>query len=334
MRAMVLTHPAPIEERPLELCEIPVPEPGPGEVRIRVSTCGVCHTDLHIAEGDLPLSKSPLILGHQIVGRVDALGPGTGRFAPGTRVGVAWLHWTCGECRYCLRGRENLCEKALFTGYQVDGGFAEYTLAPEAFVYPIPEGFSDEQAAPLLCGGIIGYRALRLSEAQPGDALGLYGFGASAHITIQVARHLGCKVYVFTRAEEHKRLARELGATWVGEAQDRPPEPLNAAIVFAPAGWIVPEALKSLDKGGTVALAGIHMSPIPEMPYELIYGERTVRSVANATREDGEELLRLAAEIPVKTETEVYKLEEANEVLLRLKQRRVQGAAVLRIGGT
>ena len=333
MRAMVLTHPAPIEEKPLELREVPLPEPGPGEVRIRVSTCGVCHTDLHIAEGDLPLSKSPLILGHQIVGRVDALGPGTGRFAPGARVGVAWLHWTCGECRYCLRGRENLCEKALFTGYQVDGGFAEYTLAPEAFVYPIPEGFSDEEAAPLLCGGIIGYRALRLSEAQPGDALGLYGFGASAHITIQVARHLGCEVYVFTRAEEHKRLARELGATWVGEAQDRPPEPLNAAIVFAPAGWIVPEALKSLDKGGTVALAGIHMSPIPEMPYELIYGERTVRSVANATREDGEELLRLAAEIPVKTETEVYKLEEANEVLLRLKQRRVQGAAVLRIGG-
>ena len=333
MRAMVLTHPAPIEEKPLELREVPLPEPGPGEVRIRVSTCGVCHTDLHVAEGDLPLSKTPLVLGHQIVDRVDALGPGTGRFAAGARVGVAWLHRTCGECRYCLRGRENLCEKALFTGYQVDGGFAEYTLAPEAFVYPIPEGFSDEEAAPLLCGGIIGYRALRLSEAQPGDVLGLYGFGASAHITIQVARHLGCKVYVFTRAEEHKRLARELGAAWVGEAQDRPPEPLNAAIVFAPAGWIVPEALKSLDKGGTVALAGIHMSPIPEMPYELIYGERTVRSVANATREDGEELLRLAAEIPVKTETEVYKLEEANEVLWRLKERRVQGAAVLRIGG-
>jgi len=333
MRAMVLTHPAPIEEKPLELREVPLPEPGPGEVRIRVSTCGVCHTDLHVAEGDLPLSKSPLILGHQIVGRVDALGPGTGRFAPGARVGVAWLHRTCGECRYCLRGRENLCEKALFTGYQVDGGFAEYTLAPEAFIYPIPEEFSDEEAAPLLCGGIIGYRALRLSEAQPGDALGLYGFGASAHVTIQVARHLGCEVYVFTRAEEHKRLARELGAAWVGEAQDRPPEPLNAAIVFAPAGWIVPEALKSLDKGGTVALAGIHMSPIPELEYKLLYGERTVRSVANATREDGEELLRLAAEIPVKTETEVYKLEEANEVLWRLKQRRVQGAAVLRIGG-
>lgn len=333
MRAMVLTCPAPIEEKPLELCEIPVPEPGPGEVRIRVSTCGVCHTDLHIAEGDLPLSKSPLILGHQIVGRVDALGPGTGRFVPGARVGVAWLHWTCGECRYCQRGRENLCEQALFTGYQVDGGFAEYTLAPEAFIYPIPEGFSDEEAAPLLCGGIIGYRALRLSEAQPGDALGLYGFGASAHITIQVARHLGCEVYVFTRSEEHKRLARKLGAVWVGEAQDRPPEPLDAAIVFAPAGWIVLEALKSLDKGGTLALAGIHMSPIPEMPYEFIYGERTVRSVSNATREDGEELLRLAAEIPVKTETEVYKLEEANEVLWRLKERRVQGAAVLRTGG-
>ena len=334
MRAMVLTHPAPIEEKPLELREVPLPEPGPGEVRIRVSTCGVCHTDLHVAEGDLPLSKTPLVLGHQIVGRVDALGPGAGRFAPGARVGVAWLHRTCGECRYCLRGRENLCEKALFTGYQVDGGFAEYTLAPEAFVYPIPEGFSDEEAAPLLCGGIIGYRALRLSEAQPGDALGLYGFGASAHITIQVARHLGCEVYVFTRAEEHKRLARELGAAWVGEAQDRPPEPLNAAIVFAPAGWIVPEALRSLDRGGTLALAGIHMSPIPELEYKLLYGERTVRSVANATREDGEELLRLAAEIPVKTEIEVYKLEEANEVLWRLKERRVRGAAVLRIGGT
>lgn len=333
MRAMVLTRQAPVEERPLELREVPLPEPGPGEVRIRVSVCGVCHTDLHIAEGDLPLKKQPLILGHQIVGRVDALGAAAGRFRLGERVGVAWLHFACGECRYCLRGRENLCENALFTGYHVDGGFAEYTVAPEAFIYPIPEGFSDEEAAPLLCGGIIGYRALRLSEVDSEDVLGLYGFGASAHVTIQVARHLGCEVYVFTRSQEHKELARALGAAWVGEAGDLPPKPLDAAIVFAPAGWIVPKALGTLDKGGTLALAGIHMSPIPELPYELIYGERTLRSVANATREDGEELLSLAAEVPVRTEVEVYELAEANEVLLRLKERRVRGAAVLKIGG-
>jgi len=333
MRAMVLTRQAPVEERPLELQEVPLPEPGPGEVRIRVSVCGVCHTDLHITEGDLPLKKQPLILGHQIVGRVDALGPAVGRFRLGERVGVAWLHFACGECRYCLRGRENLCENALFTGYHVDGGFAEYTVAPEAFIYPIPEGFSDEEAAPLLCGGIIGYRALRLSEAGSEDVLGLYGFGASAHVTIQVARHLGCEVYVFTRSQEHKELARALGAAWVGESGDLPPKPLDAAIVFAPAGWIVPKALGALDKGGTLTLAGIHMSPIPELPYELIYGERTLRSVANATREDGEELLSLAAEVPVRTEVEVYELAEANEVLLRLKERRVRGAAVLKIGG-
>ncbi len=333
MRAMVLTRQAPVEERPLELREVPLPEPGPGEVRIRVSVCGVCHTDLHIAEGDLPLKKQPLILGHQIVGRVDALGAAAGRFRLGERVGVAWLHFACGECRYCLRGRENLCENALFTGYHVDGGFAEYTVAPEAFIYPIPEGFSDEEAAPLLCGGIIGYRALRLSEVDSEDVLGLYGFGASAHVTIQVARHLGCEVYVFTRSQEHKELARALGAAWVGEAGDLPPKPLDVAIVFAPAGWIVPKALGALDKGGTLALAGIHMSPIPELPYELIYGERTLRSVANATREDGEELLSLAAEVPVRTEVEVYELAEANEVLLRLKERRVRGAAVLKIGG-
>lgn len=333
MRAMLLTRQAPVEERPLELREVPLPEPGPGEVRIRVSVCGVCHTDLHITEGDLPLKKQPLILGHQIVGRVDALGPAVGRFRLGERVGVAWLYFACGECRYCLRGRENLCENALFTGYHVDGGFAEYTVAPEAFIYPIPEGFSDEEAAPLLCGGIIGYRALRLSEAGSEDVLGLYGFGASAHVTIQVARHLGCEVYVFTRSQEHKELARALGAAWVGESGDLPPKPLDAAIVFAPAGWIVPKALGALDKGGTLALAGIHMSPIPEFPYELIYGERTLRSVANATREDGEVLLSLAAEVPVRTEVEVYELAEANEVLLRLKERRVQGAAVLKIGG-
>ena len=331
MRALVLTRQRPVEEGPLELTDLPVPEPGPGEVRVRVSACGVCHTDLHIVEGDLPLAKSPLVPGHQIVGRVDALGPGVEGLPRGARVGVAWLHRACGECRYCRQGRENLCARALFTGWQVDGGFAEYTVAPADFVYRLPEGPSDVQVAPLLCGGIIGYRALRLAGMGPGTRVGLYGFGASAHIAIQVAVHRGCRVYVFTRSPEHKRLARELGAVWVGEAQDRPPEPLGAAIIFAPVGWMVPEALESLDRGGVVVLGGIHMSPIPELPYRLLYWERSVRSVANATRTDGVELLRLAAEIPIRTRVEVFPLEEANRALMLLKERKVNGAAVLEV---
>ncbi|MBC7093033.1 zinc-dependent alcohol dehydrogenase family protein [Candidatus Bipolaricaulota bacterium] len=333
MRAMVLDAPRPAEENPLHLTELPLPTPGPGEIRIRVSACGVCHTDLHIAEGDLPLSKAPLVLGHQVVGQVDVSGPGTARFKAGDRVGVAWLHFACGECRYCRRGQENLCENAKFTGYHADGGFAEYLAVPEAFAYRIPASFSDEQAAPLLCAGIIGYRALRLSGVAAGDRLGLYGFGASAHLAVQVARHRGCEVHVFTRTAAHKALARELGATWVGEAQDQPPEPLDAAVVFAPAGWIVPLALRAVRPGGTVVLAGIHMTPVPEMSYHLIYGERVLRSVAGATRRDGEEFLALAGEIRIRTEVEVYSLAEAGDVLLRLKRREVRGAAVLRVGG-
>ncbi len=331
MRAMVLRRAGPITERPLSLEELPLPEPGPGELRLWVRACGVCHTDLHTVEGDLKLPKLPLIPGHQIVGVVEKLGPGAKRFKLGERVGVPWLNSACGECDFCRKGLENLCPNARFTGLHVDGGYAEYAVVPEAFAYPIPAGFPDFQAAPLLCAGVIGYRALRLSEAQEGERLGLFGFGASAHLTIQVARHLGCEVYVFTRAEEHKALARELGAAWVGAPQDEPPERLDRAIIFAPAGWIVPLALRALRPGGTVALAGVHMTPIPEMSYELIYGERTVRSVANMTRKDALELLELAAAIPIHTEVEVYPLAEANEVLLKLKEGHIRGAAVLNV---
>lgn len=298
---------------------------------MQVRACGVCHTDLHTIEGDLRLPQLPIIPGHQIVGEVDELGKGVARFKPGQQVGVPWLNSACGECDFCCRGQENLCEQARFTGLHVHGGYAQYAIVPEGFAYPLPEGFPDQQAAPLLCAGIVGYRALRLSEAREGERLGLYGFGASAHVVIQVAMHLGLEVYVFTRSEEHKKLAKELGASWVGEARDEPPSKLDSAVVFAPAGWIVPEALKVLRPGGTIALAGIHMTPIPEMKYELIYGERTLRSVANMTRQDARELLKLATEIPIKTEVELFPLAEANEVLLRLKRAEIRGAAVLEI---
>jgi propanol-preferring alcohol dehydrogenase len=298
---------------------------------LRVQACGVCHTDLHLVEGEIALPKLPVVPGHQIIGRVDAVGEGVTRLRAGDRVGVPWLYSTCGECEYCLGGLENLCDRARFTGQHVDGGFAEYMVVPAAFAYAIPHGFPDDQAAPLLCAGIIGYRSLQLSEIQPGGRLGLYGFGASAHITIQVARHWGCDVYVFTRSEEHQRHALELGAAWVGQAQDTPPAEIDSAITFAPAGWLVPEVLRVLRKGGTLAINAIHMSPIPEMPYSLLYGERTVRSVTNATRQDGEELLRLAAEIPIHTDVELYPLDEANAVLQRLKQGQIQGAAVLQV---
>ncbi|GAB4533017.1 MAG: zinc-dependent alcohol dehydrogenase family protein [Anaerolineae bacterium] len=331
MKAMLLSAPAPIEESPLGLAELPRPEPGPGQVRIRVRVCGVCHTDLHTVEGELELSKLPVVPGHQIVGVVDALGEGVTRFRPGDRVGVPWLHQACGQCDYCQRGDENLCESARFTGLHVDGGYAEYMLAPADFAYPIPDIFDDAQASPLLCAGIIGYRSLRLSEIQPGQRLGLYGFGASAHIAIQIARHWGCQVYVFTRAESHRRLARELGAVWVGDARDDPGVRLHSSITFAPVGWIVSEALRVLDKGGTLAINAIHMSPIPELPYDLIYHERTLRSVANSTRQDAEELLRVAAEIPIRTEVHTFPLEEANHVLRLLKASRIDGAAALLI---
>ena len=331
MRAMVLHDQKPIEESPLVLEDWPVPEPGPGQVRLRIHACGVCHTDLHIVEGDLPLHKRPVIVGHQIVGTVDKVGPGVTVPAVGTRVGVPWVHKTCGECEFCRAGQENLCTNPLFTGWDVDGGFAEYTLAPADFVFPIPEGVDDVHAAPLLCAGIVGYRTLKLSELKPGQRLGIYGFGASAHIVIQVARHWGCEVYVFTRSEEHKRHARELGAAWVGEAQDTPPKKIHAAVIYAPAGWIVKEALRVLERGGTISIGGIYMTPIPELPYDLLYWERTVRSTANATREDARELLTLAAEIPIHTDVQVFPLEEANEALRRLKHSELRGSAVLKI---
>jgi propanol-preferring alcohol dehydrogenase len=291
----------------------------------------VCHTDLHLVEGEIALPKLPVVPGHQIVGEVDVLGDEVSRFAVGDRVGVPWLYSTCGTCDYCRRGLENLCDNARFTGQHADGGFAEYMVVPAEFAYTIPDGFPDKQAAPLLCAGIIGYRSLRLCEILPGGRLGLYGFGASAHVTIQVARHWGCEVYAFTRSPEHQRHALDLGAIWVGQAQDTPPEELDCAITFAPAGWLVPEVLRVLRKGGTLAINAIHMSPIPEMPYALLYGERTVRSVANATRQDAEELLELAAEIPIQTDVDLYALDEANKVLQRLKESEIQGAAVLRV---
>jgi propanol-preferring alcohol dehydrogenase len=320
-----------VEENPLEVVDLPAPEPAPGQIRLRVQVCGVCHTDLHLVEGEIPTFKFPVVPGHQIIGRVESLGQGVERFALGDRVGVPWLYSTCGQCDYCQRGMENLCDEARFTGQHVDGGFAEYMVVPAGFAYGIPRGFPDDQAAPLLCAGIIGYRSLRLSGIEPGQRLGLYGFGASAHVTIQVALHWGCEVYVFTRSTEHQRHALTLGAAWVGQAQDTPPAKLDAAITFAPAGWLVPEALRVLRKGGTLAINAIHMSPIPEMPYSLLYGERIVRSVANATRRDAEDLLRLAAEIPIRTDVELYPLEHANGVLQRLKQSEVQGAAVLQV---
>lgn len=331
MKAMVLREPKPAEKNPLVRVDLPVPDPAPGQVRLRVRACGVCHTDLHLVEGEIATPRLPVVPGHQIVGRVDALGEGVTRFTVGDRVGVPWLYSTCGECDYCQRGLENLCDNARFTGQHADGGFADYMVVPADFAYSIPMGFPDDQATPLLCAGIIGYRALRLSEIQPGGRLGLYGFGASAHVTIQVARHWGCEVYVFTRSEEHQRHARALGAAWVGQAQDTPPAELDSAITFAPAGWLVPQALRVLRKGGTLAINAIHMSPIPELPYPLLYGERTVRSVANSTRRDAEELLMLAAEIPIHTDVELYRLDQANAVLQRLKRAEVQGAAVLQV---
>ncbi len=329
---MLLEQPKPAEEAPLRPVELPTPSPGRGEIRVRVRACGVCHTDLHTVEGELPLPRLPLVPGHQIVGIVDGLGAGARQFREGDRVGIPWLYSTCGECPFCRKGLENLCERASFTGYDVDGGYAEAVVVSESFAYPLPEKFSDLEAAPLLCAGVIGYRSLRLSNLQPEERLGLYGFGASAHIVLQLARHMGCEVYVFTRAESHRELARRLGAAWVGGAGERPPGSLDAAIIFAPAGPLVLDALRDLRKGGTVALAGITMSRIPEIDYDsLLYHERIVRSVANSTREDVRNLLRLAAEIPLRTEVEVFSLAEANQALQALKQSKIHGAGVLKV---
>jgi propanol-preferring alcohol dehydrogenase len=310
MRAMVLQRPRPVEESPLHLQELPMPTPGAGEIRVQVRCCGICHTDLHTVEGDLPLPKLPVVPGHQIVGIVNALGPGTHLFHEGDRVGIPWLHSTDGTCHYCRRELENLCDHAQFTGYHVDGGYAEAALVNENFAYSIPSIFSDETAAPLLCAGIIGYRSYRLSGARGGDRLGLYGFGASAHLVLQFARHLGCEVYVFTRTPIHRELANKLGAAWVGVAEDTPPHPLDAAIIFAPAGALVPQALRALRKGGTLVLAGITMSAIPQMEYSLLYHERVIRSVANSTRQDAREFLALAAGVPLHIEIEIFDLEQ------------------------
>ncbi|MGH7183477.1 MAG: zinc-dependent alcohol dehydrogenase family protein [Nitrospiraceae bacterium] len=332
MKAMVLTHTADVASNPLQLHELPTPAPGPGEVLVRITICGVCRTDLHVIEGELPNPMLPLIPGHQAVGVVSRVGSGVTERALGERVGIAWLQHTCGSCEFCLSGRENLCERAKFTGYQVDGGYAEYALVPAAFAYPIPPIFSDEEAAPLLCAGIIGYRALRLSGIQPGQRLGLYGFGASAHIAIQIAHHWGCRVYVSSLKPEHQRLARELGAAWVGGSMERPPDKLHSSIIFAPAGELVPPALRSLERGGTLALAGIHMTSLPSLDYDReVFGERILRSVTANTRQDGIDLLREAAAIPIKPHTVRFSLKEANQALHALKSGSFQGAAVLSI---
>jgi propanol-preferring alcohol dehydrogenase len=334
MRAMVLKRTRAAEENPLRELELPEPQPAPGEVRVKVHACGLCHTDLHTVEGDLPEHKRPLIPGHQIVGVIDSLGRNVSGWKEGDRVGIPWLHWTDGSCEYCRRGLENLCPKARFTGYDADGGYAEFTTVPADFCYPIPSAFSDANAAPLLCGGIIGYRSYRLAGTRPGESLGLYGFGASAHLVIQLARHQKCNVFVFTRSDAHRSLARELGAVWTGRAEENPPEPLHAAIIFAPAGSLVPEALRALRKAGTLVLAGITMSTIPALDYSLLYDEKVIRSVANSTRQDARELLALAGEIPLKTEVEVFELAAANQALLALKKSEIRGAGVLRIADT
>lgn len=331
MKACLLRAPAPVETGPLEYTEVPTPEPRRGEVLVRVRACGICRTDLHVVEGELPVRKSPVIPGHQVVGAVERCGPETGRLRPGTRVGIPWLHRTCGACEYCRGGRENLCESAAFTGWVADGGYAEYMTAPEDFVYAIPEGFGDLEAAPLLCAGIIGFRALRLSGIAAGGRLGLYGFGAAAHVAIQVARDRGVEVYAITRHARHRQLALEMGAVWAGDSTAPPPQKLDAAIIFAPAGELVPAALRAVRKGGTVTLGGIHMSPIPQMDYSLLYHERVLRSVANNTRRDGEEFLAAAARIPVRTRVQLFPLAGANRALQSLKNDAIAGAGVLTI---
>lgn len=325
MRAMILDAPG----QPLRLAELPIPSPRPEQVLIQVHTCGICRTDLHVVDGELTQLKLPLVPGHQIVGTVVETGDRVQQFHVGDRVGVPWLGQTCNHCRYCRTQRENLCDQAQFTGYQIDGGYAEYTVADERFCFPIPIGYPDLQAAPLLCAGLIGYRSLMMT----GDAerLGLYGFGAAAHLVIQVARYQGRQIFAFTRAGDQagQQFARDLGAIWAGSSDQLPPEPLEAAIIFAPVGALVPTALKAVAKGGVVVCAGIHMSDIPSFPYELLWGERVLRSVANLTRRDGEEFLALAPQIPIHTQVEPFPLTAANEALAALRSGKIQGAAVL-----
>lgn len=325
MRAMILETPG----QPLKMAELSIPEPAPEQVLLRIHACGICRTDLHVVDGELTQPKLPLIPGHQIVGTVVSTGSQVETFKLGDRVGVPWLGYTCNHCRYCLTGRENLCDNARFTGYQIDGGYAEYTVVDERFCFPIPEGYPDLQAAPLLCAGLIGYRSYRMT----GDAerIGFYGFGAAAHILIQLARYQGRQVFAFTRSGDiqGQLFARELGAVWTGSSDELPPEPLDAAIIFAPAGNLVPTALRAVAKGGVVICAGIHMSDIPSFPYEILWGERVVRSVANLTRQDGEEFLALAPNVPIRTEVNPFSLFEANKALNSLRSGKIKGAAVL-----
>ena len=325
MRAMVFDSVG----KPLRKADLDMPKPGTGEVLLEVRSCAVCRTDLHVYEGDLPNPKLPLVLGHEIVGEVKEVGPSVWRFSPGDLVGVPWLGWTCGTCGHCMAGRENLCDEARFTGYDIDGGFAEFTVADERFCFPIPNGYSPLQAAPLLCAGLIGYRSLR--AAGDAERLGLYGFGAAAHIIAQVAVHQGRRVFAFTKPgdEAGQDFARQMGAFWAGGSDTPPPEHLDAAIIFAPVGALVPEALRAVVKGGTVVCAGIHMSEIPAFPYDILWGERVVRSVANLTRQDGEEFFRVAPQVPVRSEVQPYRLEEAEKALTDLRDGKVQGAAVL-----
>ena len=325
MKAMVLERPG----EPLRLAELPVPRPGPGQVLVKVTACGVCRTDLHVVDGDLTEAKLPIVPGHEIVGRVVEVGAGVGQFGKDQRIGIPWLGWTCGRCRFCGSGRENLCDAARFTGYQIDGGYAEFTLADARYCFPIRGDYSDAEAAPLLCAGLIGYRSLGMAGAA--ERLGIFGFGAAAHIVAQVARHQGRRVFAFTRAgdAQAQEFARELGAVWAGSSDQRPPEELDAAIIFAPVGALIPAALRAVAKGATVVAGGIHMSDIPSFPYSILWGERVLRSVANLTRADAEAFLELAPKVPVRTAVQPYPLADANRALADLRQGRLRGAAVL-----
>jgi len=333
MKAMVLERIDRIETGPLRLRELPLPEPPEGYLRVQVRCCAICRTDLHVIEGELPQAKLPLVPGHQVVGVVDAVGPECRQFRLGDRVGIAWLRQTCGQCEFCRAGKENLCEAAQFTGYHADGGYAEYALVREDFAYRIPEVFSDQEAAPLLCAGIIGYRAFRRAQVPEGGRLALYGFGSSAHVVLQLAQARGCEVFVVSRGEKHRQLARRMGADWVGESAEQLPCKVQSAIIFAPAGELVPPALVGLQKGGVLALAGIYMTPIPQMEYQRhVFYERDIRSVTSNTREDGQELLAEAARIPIRPHTTVYPLADANRALQDLKADRIAGTGILVMG--
>jgi propanol-preferring alcohol dehydrogenase len=333
MKAMSLTKPMVCEESPLQLMNVPMPTPGPTQVLVKVEVCGVCRTDLHLIEGDINPQGYPIVPGHQAVGLVYSVGNDVTTIEIGDRVGVPWLNSACGNCQFCQSGSENLCNNAQYTGFHMNGGFAEYVLADSRFVLPLPDIISSHQAAPLLCAGIIGYRSLKKSDLVAGECLGLFGFGASAHLTIQVAKYWKCEVYVFTRSQNHKNHALELGADWVGEINDRPSRELDRGIVFAPAGEIIPKALEKIRPGGTLAINAVYMTPIPKMPYDLIYGERTLRSVANATYQDGVEFLKLAATIPIKSTVQPFDLVDANQALLNLKYSRLKGEALLIVSG-